>query len=344
MFHKFILDSSEENEDDYDMNFIDPSYNENKLVKNDSINEPKSHYDHSSNRKFDYGYKNQKYHNHNYSNPKFGYKQEQNYKRNRGSPLSPQDQYRKKIAEENHKIVLKHPELIDFDGVKTIGIYHHFNIPDNINRKCPIRVFDCSTIEAAIQCHDAHPQNKICILNFANSVRPGGGYLNGRNAQEECLCRQTLLYPTIQKSYMYYENKQKGSKPEASDIMIYSPNVLVIRNDDYKMIHPFRVDIISAAVDNRGGNIYNIEEIMMNRIRKIIKIAAEEKVEVLILGAFGCGVFKNDTKTVSELFAKVLLDEGLKDYFNLIVFPIYKGSPHTMQIFQTALKPAGKKL
>ena len=350
------------------VDFYDPSYHRAQRSKSPQINrhthfqqfEIEHYIDHHSkqydekssdfddrltNGNSNYGFQNQRYQKHkNYGfrqehreeRQNYGFRQEQqNYNQHHAAPLSPQDQYRKKIAEENRKIVRKHPDFIDFDGVKTIGIDHHFNIPTDVNRNCPIRVFDCSTIEAAIECHSAHPHNKICLLNFANSVKPGGGYLNGRNAQEECLCRQTLLYPTLQKSYMYNENKRRGSRPEASDIMIYSPNVLVIRNDDYKMIHPFKVDIISsAAVDNRSGNIYNIEEIMLNRIRKIIKVAAEENVEILILGAFGCGVFKNDPKTTAKMFYHVLVKEGFKKYFRLVLFPIYK-SQYLYNVFSS---------
>lgn len=259
------------------------------------------------------------------------------YHRHQTAPLSPEDQYRKKIAEENRKIVLRHPDMIDWSGVETIGIDNHLHLSKDVNKRCVIRVFECSTIRAAIECHNEHPRSKICALNFANSIKPGGGYLNGRNAQEECLCRQTLLYPTLDRSYMYSENKRKGSRPEASDIMIYSPNVIVIRDDDYKMIKSFKIDVISSpAVDNRNGNIRNSEEIMLNRIRKIVMVAASKRVDVLILGAFGCGVFKNDPTTIARIFHKVLVEEGYKKYFYLVIFPIYNNS-HLYQIFNSIL-------
>ena len=353
----------------YDMSFVDPSYKESKPTKVDSKrsistnyhtqqptmhhkrpqpeegNFNRSHYSNKhehSNQYYNSGssYKNddflnRSYRSINYSNPR----QEQQYSyRPKMAPLSPEDQYRKTIADENRKIVLRHPEMIDWNGTRTIGIDHHFIIPRDIKRKGSIKVFDCSTIKAAIECHSSHSESKICLLNFANSIKPGGGYLNGRNAQEECLCRQTLLYPTIQKSYMYSENKRKGSRPEASDIMIYSSNVMVIRDDNYKMIRPFPVDIISsAAVDNRSGNIYNIEEIMTNRIRKIILAAAEENAEILVLGAFGCGVFKNDPTSTARIFYKILVEENYQRYFHFIIFPIYN-NPKLYHIFCSILK------
>ena len=211
------------------------------------------------------------------------------------------------------------------------------HIPKDINRKCKIRVFDCSTIRAAIDCHSEHPTSKICLLNFANPIKPGGGYLNGRDSQEQCLCRQTLLYPTIDGNDMYTVNRKNGSRPEASDIMIYSPNVLVIRDNNYNKIDPFKINIISsAAVDNRSGNIKNSSEIMKNRIRRIIMTAASENNDILILGAFGCGVFRNDPNKIAKSFHDVLVDEGFKSHFEKIIFPIYN-NPRLYHIFKSIL-------
>ena len=134
---------------------------------------------------------------------------------------------------------------------------------------------------------------------------------------------------------MYFENMQRGSRPEASDIMIYSPNVMVIRDDKYEMINNFPIDIISAsAVDNSKFHIHNSEEIMENRIRKIILTAISEKAEVLILGAFGCGIFKNNPTVIARIFHKILVEEEYQQYFYLIAFPIYKDS-NTYHIFKS---------
>ena len=189
----------------------------------------------------------------------------------------------------------------------------------------PVDVDSISSIQAAINSYEHEKDDKICILNFADPYKPGGGYINGRVAQEECICRQTLLYRSI-KDNEVYENNKKDRKSENSDNMLYSPNIPVIRDDSCKLFDPsqiFRINIISsAAVDNRRHDVSNPQEIMEERIRKIITLAAWKKNDVLILGAFGCGVFKNNVNDICDIFAKILIEEGMKNYFKKVYLPV----------------------
>jgi uncharacterized protein (TIGR02452 family) len=82
------------------------------------------------------------------------------------------------------------------------------------------------------------------------------------------------------------------------------------------------VDVITGAApelfryDSFPSEVY--EQIIYSRIKKIIDVAAKELVEVLILGKWGCGVFKNDPKVVSKAFYTLL-----KNYdFEIVEFAL----------------------
>ena len=249
------------------------------------------------------------------------------------------------IANENKQIVINKKYAIG--TAEVIDDSRHSEIEIVLNDRGPshhgtwVNVNDYSTIQTTIECHENDETKKICILNFADAFKPGGGYLNGRNAQEECLCRQTLLYPTLYGNEMYDHNIEIGP---TSDYMILSKGILVIRDDDKHFLSKkdqFKVDIISsAAYDNRKPN-KDSYHIMEQRIAKIIRLAARESLKVrgksaLILGAFGCGVFRNDPEQVASIFANVLNEQGFKRYFDCVIFPIYK-SHNMIHIFEQNL-------
>lgn len=259
--------------------------------------------------------------------------------------LSPQDKIRRDVANRNHEFVQKYPNLISkqvylIDNSEHDRIEFELSSKAKPNKEGKIFVNNKSTIWSAIDCHKRNYKN-IYLLNFADAEKPGGGYLNGRNAQEECLCRQTLLYPTLFGNEMYEHNIEIGP---TSDYMILSKDVLVIRGDDNYMLkrdEQFKVDIISsAAYDNRKPS-KDSKKIMEQRISKIIRLAARESsknsgLSALILGAFGCGVFRNDPNDIASIFADVLNRQGLKKYFDCVIFPIYNGH-NSVQLFRSKL-------
>ena len=51
---------------------------------------------------------------------------------------------------------------------------------------------------------------------------------------------------------------------------------------------------------------------MQERIRKVVHLATQNNVETLILGAWGCGVFKNKEKDIASMFNQVLEKERMK--------------------------------
>lgn len=190
-----------------------------------------------------------------------------------------------------------------------------------------IEVTDESSVEVA-----SKYSNKVAILNFASAYRPGGGVTTGATAQEEVLCRCSTLYEILSSKKCidnYYKKNRSDNCKYGSDIIIYSPNIVFFNTDKYnppKEIKPFHADVITCAAPNLRNKEYDnkeLEDILLTRYRKIFASAYLNNVDILILGAIGCGVFKNPADIVAKVM-KQLCDEF--PYFEKIVFPIHKSS------------------
>lgn len=153
---------------------------------------------------------------------------------------------------------------------------------------------------------------RVAALNFANAMYAGGGYVLGGNAQEESLCRASMLYYTIKTCKKYYRKNRLHILPDYTEMMIWSENVPVIRDENGEMLEDqLKCDFITCPAVNRtfakfimpGGKI---KKIMRRRIKRIITLAVMKKPDVLILGAFGCGIFGNRRKDVFPMFEEMI--------------------------------------
>ncbi len=163
-----------------------------------------------------------------------------------------------------------------------------------------------------IACVLENAGKRIIALNFASAKNPGGGYVNGANAQEESLCRCSLLYYTIKDCGEYYTVNRNHRGADYTDGMIYSSNVPVIRNDSGELLpEPVLCDFITCpAVNRRAAGSYisddKLNAAMEKRIDKLTALALSKKPELIVLGAFGCGVFGNRRETVYPMFEKAI--------------------------------------
>ncbi|AJD93042.1 hypothetical protein JMA_37240 (plasmid) [Jeotgalibacillus malaysiensis] len=183
--------------------------------------------------------------------------------------------------------------------------------------------------------------HKVVCLNFASAKHPGGGFLSGARAQEETLARSSGLYPTIaQMKEMYDFNRKKWGF--YSDYMVYSPDVPVFREDGGAFEEtPYLVSMITSPAVNASvvmkGNPSQrnvISQKMRARIRKVLAVARANQYDVIVLGAFGCGVFGNSSTEVARLFQEALEDERYKGHFKKVVFAIYEpGKPKNKPAF-----------
>lgn len=200
------------------------------------------------------------------------------------------------------------------------------------------------TVEAAMPY--ARAGKRVAILNFASSVSPGGGVTSGSQAQEESICRVSTLYfalshpETAGKFYdRHWELIRAGEMNRRNtDDIIYTPGVVVVRNDarDEELMDQkdwFCVDVITcAAPDLRRTRDYTmfapdretLLEVFKQRWSRILASAAGHGAEVVILGAFGCGVFDNPPDVVAKAFNSVA--ETFRGYFKTIEFAVYSRS------------------
>lgn len=150
-------------------------------------------------------------------------------------------------------------------------------------------------------------------LNFASAKHPGGGFLGGARAQEESLARSSGLYACINGNPMYAFHQAHGDALY-TDYVIYSPDVPVFRDDDGQLLAtPYLCAFLTAPAVNAKVVLERdrrrraeVRTAMERRVRKVLTIAAAHGHEALVLGAWGCGVFGNDTEEIAGLFHHAL--------------------------------------
>src|SRR5262245_29272138 len=151
---------------------------------------------------------------------------------------------------------------------------------------------------------------RVVALNFASARHPGGGFLNGARAQEESLCRSSGLYACIVGNPMYaFHAPTPGGF--YSNYAIYSPAVPVFRTDDGDWLdEPSLCGFITAPAVNAGAirdaERHRVRGEMAARVEKVLAVTAGHGHDAVVLGAWGCGVFRNDPDLIAGLFATAL--------------------------------------
>lgn len=198
---------------------------------------------------------------------------------------------------------------------------------------------------------------ETCVLNFASATTPGGGVVWGSTAQEECLCRCSTLYANLivkENWERFYTPHRQQNNPLYNDDCIYTPDVLVFKTDTrfpelMDQEDWLQVNVITCAAPNlrpdRDGServrVTNqeLEAIHIKRMRRILSIAASRGNDVVILGAYGCGAFKNPPEVVAEAMKEVV--QEFRHYFKVIEFAVYC-SPRDEQNYMAFKKVLGE--
>ncbi len=191
-----------------------------------------------------------------------------------------------------------------------------------------IEVTDEDAVSGILRLTESH-SNVMC-LNFASAKNPGGGFINGAVAQEEALAISSNLYETQYNTNGFYDLHRNIKSCIYTDTMIYSPEVVFFRNHSGALLEsPVKCNIITAAAVNTGvvkqrepEQYLKVSQIMEQRIEKLLSLALHHNNEVLILGAWGCGVFQNDPVMIAELFRKQI-NGRFRNQFRKISFAVY---------------------
>lgn len=206
-------------------------------------------------------------------------------------------------------------------------------VKDVLIKRTTITIEDLDTVKAgSLYCNCG----KVALLNFASYKNPGGMFLKGSRAQEECLCHASYLYNILSqfvKDFYDWNNNNKN-KSLYMNRALYTPGVLFTYEDK-----KFICDVITCAAPNKRAaqkylNVSDEENIqaLKSRIKFVLDIAIENNVDVLILGAYGCGVFGQNPIDVAAIFKKYLKTTH-KNIFRKVVFAIPKDKNRNLNAF-----------
>jgi len=214
---------------------------------------------------------------------------------------------------------------------------------------CCVEVTGETTVAAMQRISQEYSQEHVGCLNFASAKSPGGGFLSGASAQEEALARSSALYPCLQTQFAsYYEANRQNKSAFYLDLAILSPFVPFIRDDFAQLLQdPVLCTVITCPApnvtalqlkyddpqENNARLQAEIEATLMRRTEIILHCAVVAKVDTLILGAWGCGVFGNSPEMVAQVFQRTIFPKYAR-HFRRIVFAVYSKDQTNHKAFQ----------
>ena len=144
-----------------------------------------------------------------------------------------------------------------------------------------------------------------------------------------------------------------------NDDCIYTPGVMVFKSDtDYPQLLPeekwYSVNVLTCAAPNLREHPSNemnagdgdaavhisredLQALHEKRMRRVLEIAWAKGNEVVILGAFGCGAFRNPPAVVAQAMKTVVQEYRMR--FETIEFAVYCGAQYdtNYRVFQQVL-------
>lgn len=204
------------------------------------------------------------------------------------------------------------------NGIKSV------TIPKDGNNNIKFSLVDSDILSAAINLK----KDNVGILNFASYKYPGGGYINGTAFSEEILCHNSVLYQVLKEfDNTYYNiNQAHLNKELFENRALFLQDVLFIKNGK-----EYKFNILNCSAPNFGlaSKNYKINErenlsVLAERIEFIIKIFAEQECRDIVLGNWGCEIFKQKPANVANLF--IQFAKKYSSYFDNVIFAVPKST------------------
>lgn len=255
--------------------------------------------------------------------------QQQGFYEYNGSTI---DFHEKQKYSEEHSFLLTPSEGIE--------LLQKLRLPEQ-GKPVAYQVVNQSTVQAVLA--NSRQGQKTAVLNFASAKNPGGGFLNGAMAQEEALAAASGLYCTLLRHETYYSVNRVCNTMMYTNHAIYSPDVVFFRDSRFALLEkPVTASVLTLPAVNlgqvilKGENQEQAKKVMKDRMRLCLGIFAKQGDRNVILGAYGCGVFRNDPEDVARWWQELLEEEGFGACFDRITFAILDrfGSGNNLKAFE----------
>lgn len=205
------------------------------------------------------------------------------------------------------------------------------------NIKCLNNIIIIEDTDTVSSIFNHYDEGIVAALNFASYKNAGGCFISGSTAQEESLCHASYLYNILKECNSYYKyNNAHKNNALYTNRALYTEEVRFFKNQKSVCC-----DIITCAAPNyyaaykyRRMDKESNSIALKQRIKFVLNVAEYNKVDTLILGAFGCGVFGQDPREVATIFKAELS----KHNFNKVVFAIPSGHNDNYYWFNEVFK------
>lgn len=172
-------------------------------------------------------------------------------------------------------------------------------LPDPAFERTEVQVTTKFTVAAVF---DA--KGKTAVVDPVSFTRPGGNYEEGSFGPEQVLCSESNLYQVLCGMKREYHDKNRGFARGQlfTDRAMLLQGIAFTRNGEVR-----QADVIAVAEPNRKRALENhrsqreCDTCLAQRIETIMRIAATDGCETLVMGAFGCGRENYDPQQVIDL-------------------------------------------